>query len=157
MSSGPDRDEFIDYLEDKSQNEDETLFIPAQEGRPDSWTVFYVGILTGVAGGGLFPLSLWLGASLIFFGYGMTVLSFGKPRSKFARAMRYGFAFASLLGGLLLAIAAFFPESSWRFMEMAMKHQLVFFSVSILPWAATLFRYCYTLFTPGRVKMRRPA
>ena len=157
MSSGPDRDEFLDYVEDRSSNEDETLFLPAHDGRPDGWTVFYVGILTGLAGGSLFPISLWLGAALIFLGYGATVLSYGRPRSKIARAMRFGFGFASSLGGFLLVAAALFPDTLWRVIEIAARHHLVFLIASILPWAATFLRYSYILLSPQRTRRRQVA
>ena len=55
MSSRQEPDE-IDYFEDVSQHEDETLFIPVSESAPDSWTAFYSGILIGLAGGGLMTL-----------------------------------------------------------------------------------------------------
>jgi hypothetical protein len=154
MSSAPDRDEFIDYLADTSHREDETLFLPAPEGRPDSWTVFYVGILTGMAGGGIIALSPWLGGFLIFAGYGMSALSFGRPLTKFAYALRYGFALSALAGALIFAAALTFPETAGRLIDAVSKRHLTFLSLTGLPWAAAVFRYASRLSAP--LKRARP-
>jgi hypothetical protein len=157
MSSGSDHDDFIDYLYDKSHREDETLFMPVPDGRPDHWTAFYTGILIGIVGGGILPLAPWLGGSLIFSGYGVTFLTLKRPRSRFARALRFGFAISALLGGLLLAVEVLFPKASWRLIEMASEQHVIFLSVAFVPWAAAIARYFHALFAPAKRPVLRKA
>jgi hypothetical protein len=145
MSSGSDQDEFIDYLEDKSKHEDETLFLPVPDSRPNDWTAFYTGILTGIFGGGLVPLSPWLGGLLIFGGYSITVLTLKGRGNRFSRALRFGFAFSALLGAVLLAGRAFYPDWTWRFIAAVSEHHAIFASAALMPWAIGILRYAYAL------------
>lgn len=145
MSPGSDRDEFIDYLEDKSKHEDETLFLPVSESGPDDWTAFYIGILTGIVGGGLIPLSPWLGGLFVFGGYAITALALKSARNGFSRALRFGFVFSAVLGAALVAARGYYPEWTWRFVEAASQRHVIFLSAAAIPWAAGILRYVSAL------------
>src|SRR5262245_35844252 len=140
MSSRQDRDE-IDYFEDTAQHEDETIFFPVPESRPDNWTGFYSGILIGIAGGALAPLAPWLSGLLISAGYGLTALTLKRTGNRFIRALRFGFALAALAGAVILAGEILFPKAAWRFIEMAGERSLIFASVAATPWLLALIRY----------------
>jgi hypothetical protein len=144
MSSRQDRDE-IDYFEDTSQHEDETIFFPVPQNAPDSWTGFYCGILIGVIGGALAPLAPWLSGFLILAGYGLAASTLKSTGNRFIRALRFGFAVAAFFGAVLLAGEILFPKAVWHFVEAAGRRSLIFISVAAAPWLLGLIRYVYAL------------
>jgi hypothetical protein len=150
MSSGPDRDEFLDYLDDKSQHEDETLFMPVPDSRPDSWSVFYSGILIGIIGGSLIALAPWLSGLLVFAGYGVTAMTFKGRGNRLSRALRFGFGSSALFGAAILGGETVFPETEWGFIEAASNRHLTFAGIALMPWAAAVLRYAYALFRPAK-------
>ena len=144
MSSGSDRD-MIDYVEDTSQHEDETLFLPVPEHGVDRWSVFYIGILTGIAGGGLVSLAPWLAGILILTGYGLTAFTLKAPSSRFARALLLGFVLSASVGGALLAGEVFFPQTVWNLIAAVSGRHLIFAYVAAMPWVIGILRYVYAL------------
>src|SRR5208337_5652269 len=109
----PSPRDFIEYIDDETQNEDETPFFPVRpDSGPDGWSGFWGGILIGVAGGALVPLAPWLGGSLIFAGYGMTALSLRGSKSRFARALSFGFALLAFVGAAMLLGQIVFPNAT---------------------------------------------
>jgi hypothetical protein len=148
MSSGSNRN-FIDYLDDTSQNEDETIFFPVPpSGYPDNWSVFYLGILTGIAGAALVPLSLWLSGSLIFAGYGMTALTLSGKSNRFTRSLCFGFGVSSIVGAAVLVGSIVFPKSTWSITMAVGEKNLIFLSVLTMPWFLMFARYMQLIFLP---------
>ncbi len=144
MSSDSERD-MIDYIDDDAHHEDETLFIPAPDGRPDNWTAFYIGILTGIVGGGLVALAPRLGGILIVAGYGLTAFTLKARGNRFARALRFGFLVSAVLGAALVAGEIYCPNTVWQFIAVASERHLIFTSVVAFPWATGMLRYVYAL------------
>ena len=138
----PSPRDFIEYIDDETQNEDETPFCPV---RPDSgldgWSGIWGGILIGVAGGALVPLAPWLGGSLIFAGYGMTALSLRGGKNRFARALSFGFALLAFVGGAMVLGQIFFPNTTASIIAAAAAHHVIFISVAILAWPIGLLKY----------------
>ncbi len=144
MSSGPERD-MIDYIEPDPQHEDNTLFLPLPSSKPDSWTVFNIGILTGIAGGVLLAVVPWLAGSLIFSGYGLAALTLKARYNRLVRALRLGFGLSSLYGAAILGGAIYFPDAIWRLIVIAGERHLLFPVTASLPWAIGISRYVYAL------------
>ena len=144
MSSRPRRD-IIDDLDDSSQNEDETLFLPVRpDSGPDSWSAFYGGILIGIVGGALVPHALWLGGALIFIGYGMTAYTLRGRLNRFVRALRFGFGFSALVGAAIVAGCVLFPKSTWSLVAFVAERHLIFIGTMAMPWAISLAKYVHT-------------
>ncbi len=145
MSSSQERD-MIDYIDDNSEDENETLFIPVRrDGPPGNWTGFYSGILIGVAGGGLVALAPWLGGALVFAGYAVTALTLKGPGSRFCRALRTGFWVSALVGASILAGEAFFPRTAWSLIQAASDRHVLFPGIAGMPWSIGLLKYLYVL------------
>jgi hypothetical protein len=146
MSSGSDRDEIIDFFEDKSQNEDEAPLSSV----PGSWSAFYSGILIGIIGGSLIGLAPWLSGLLIFAGYGVTAMTFKGPGNRLSRALRSGFGSSAIFGAVILGGEAVFPATEWGLIEAASNHHLTFAGIALMPWLAGLIKYVYALFRPAK-------
>ncbi|MGO9173355.1 MAG: hypothetical protein ACLP7P_15525 [Rhodomicrobium sp.] len=144
MSSGPDRD-MIDYVEDTSQREDETLFLPVPEPGPDRWSAFYIGILVGIAGGGLVPLAPWLAGILVLTGYGLTAFTLRASTSRFARALFLGFVLSASVGAILIAGEIFVPQTAWNLIAALSERPLIFPGIAAMPWVIGILRYAYAL------------
>ena len=140
MTARSPRD-LIDYIDDDTQDEDETLFFPTPSDASGSWSAFYGGILIGVAGGALIPLAPWLGGAMVFAGYGMTALSFLGSRSRLGRALRFGFAIVALTGAALLLGAIFVPDVAWSAVTAAAQRHLIFLTTAFSAWAIALVKY----------------
>ncbi len=135
-------DDFIEYLDDNAENEDETAFFPVRpDSLPDAWSYFWGGILIGLAGAGLVTLAPWLGGVLIFAGYGMTALSLLGNRASFARALGFGYALLALVGGAMLLGAVFFPNVTASVIAAAAAHHVIFISLATLAWPIALPKY----------------
>lgn len=142
MSSDSERD-IGDYITDNSVTEEGTLFLPAPNGRPDSWSFFFGGILIGMAGGGLVTLAPWLGGSLILVGYGTTAFTLVGSRRRFGRALRFGFVIAALFGAVLLAGDIVATGPTWHVISAIGERHLFFPSFVLMPWVIGPFRYLY--------------
>ncbi len=141
MSSDSEGD-ITDYVTDNSHREEGTLFLPSPDGRPDRWTFFFSGILLGMFGGAIVPLSLWLAGVLIFIGYGLTAFSL-RSAGKFGRALRFGFLIAAALGAAILLGDAIAPKSAWRVVSAAAERHLIFPSFVLMPWILGILRYAF--------------
>ncbi len=135
--------DLIDYIDDTSQHEDETAFIPVRPdgGSPDAWSGFWGGMLIGIAGGALVPLAPWLGGSLIFAGYGMTALTLRGSRNSFARALGFGFALLSGVGAAMVVGQIFLPYTTASLIAAAAARHILFISIATLAWPIALLRY----------------
>jgi len=143
MSSRQEPD-LIDYIDDKSQHEDETAFLPVRpDGYPDSWSVFFLGVLFGIAGGALIPVSLWLGGTLVFGGYGATALTLAGTSNRVSRALRFGFGAFAALGALLVAGVIAYPGVTRSLVEAAEETHLIFLSIALVPWLLATLRYIH--------------
>ncbi len=146
MSARPPRD-FIDYVDDNTQDEDETLFIPV---RPDgyvldSWSGLFGGLLIGIAGGGLATLAPWLASSLVFAGFGMAAITLRRARTRLWRSLGFGFGVVALAGGAAFAGLFFFPVTTSAIFAAAAARHVIFISVAGLPWAIGLARYLFVV------------
>ncbi len=128
---------------DNSQQEEETLFLPAPDGMPDRWTFFFTGILSGVFGGALVAVSPWLAGALIFIGYGLTAVSLRSARNAFGRALRFGFAIAAALGAAVLLGDALAPKAAGQVIFLVGERHLLFPGFVLMPWILGLLRYAY--------------
>jgi hypothetical protein len=155
MSSGSDRDDIIDYVEDTSQHEDETLFLPVPESGPDRWSVFYLGILMGIVGGGLVSLAPWLAGILILTGYGLTAFTLKAAVSRFVRALLLGFVLSASAGAFLIAGEIFAPQTAWNLIAVLSERHLIFPGVAAMPWVIGILRYVYALVTREK-RIARP-
>ena len=143
MSARSPRD-VIDYIDDDSQNEDETPFCPVRtDSLPDSWSVFWCGILIGLAGAGLVTLAPWLAGSLIFLGYGMTALTLRGSHNGFARALGFGYGFLAFAGAAMVLGAVFFPKETASLIAAAAAHNNVFMSFATLAWPIALLKFLF--------------
>ena len=142
MAAETPRD-LIDYVDDNSQHEDETPFLPVRpdDGSPDAWSAFWGGMLIGIAGGALVPLAPWLGGSLIFAGYGMTALSLRGSRRRFGRALGFGFALLSFVGAAMVLGQIFFPYTTASLIAAAAARHLIFISIATLAWPIAILKY----------------
>ena len=143
MSSDSESD-ITDYVSDNSPNEEGTLFLPSPDGRLDSWTLFFMGILAGLFGAALVPISLWLAGTLIFAGYGFTAVSLRRA-GKFGRALRFGFAITAILGAAVVLGDALTPKTAWQVIFLAGERHLIFPGFALMPWILGILRYGYAL------------
>ncbi len=144
MTAESSRD-LIDYVDDNSQNEDETPFLPLRpdDGARDTWSGFLGGMLIGIAGGALVHLAPWLGGSLIFVGYGMAALTLAGSRRRFARALGLGFALMAFLGAAMVLGQIFFPYTTASLIAAAATHHIVFISIATLAWPIGFLKYLF--------------
>ena len=140
MSSNSESD-LGDYIEDRSPHEEGTLFLPCPDERPDRRTFFFIGILCGMFGAAIVPLSLWLSGTLIFIGYGLTAFSLRSAVTAFGRALRFGFAVTAVLGAAIVLGDAWVPISAWRIMSAPAERHLFLAAFSLMPWILGLLRY----------------
>ncbi len=144
MSSDSEGD-IGDYVGDNSHQEEGTLFLPSPDGRPDRWSFFFIGILSGMLGGALVVISPWLAGALIFIGYGLTAVSLRSVRHGFGRALRFGFAITAVLGVAVLLGDALAPKAAWRVISAIGERHLVFPGFVFMPWILGILRYFYSL------------
>jgi hypothetical protein len=144
MSSESDGD-VVDYVTDQSAHEEGTLFLPCPEAGPDRWSMFFVGILLGIAGGALVPVSLWLSGAIICVGYGVAAFTLRNSCSKLGRAIRFGLVIPAILGAALLFGEMLAPESVRRALSLAGNRPLIFPSFALMPWILGMLRYAYAL------------
>lgn len=152
----------IDYVDDDTQDEDVTLFIPV---RPDSFlegdavSGFLGGVLIGVSGGALAQIAPWLAGILIFAGYGMASYALGGRRHRLARALSFGF-FVLALGGAAMAVGGvLFPRPTWAVVSAIAERHALFLSVAALAWLIGFARYIHLLSrgsAPSRRMKRAP-
>ena len=143
----------IDYLDDNSQDEDETPFFPVRpDSSPDAWSGFWGGILIGLSGAALVTLAPWLGGSLIFAGYGMTALSLRRSRYRFLRALSFGYALLAFLGAAMVLGEVFFPNITASVIDAAAAHHVIFISLTTLAWPIALLKYLLKLATSLKSK-----
>ncbi len=143
MSSDQEGD-VVDYVSDNAQHEDGSLFLPAPDGRPDHLTFLFSGILLGMAGGALVPVSPWLAGVLILIGYGLTAYTL-KNKGALVRALRFGFAISAVLGAALLLGEILAPDAAWRAVSMAGERHLLFPGFVLMPWLLGILRYAYAI------------
>ena len=152
MASQSPRD-VIEYMDDETQNEDETPFVPVRpDSSPDAWSAFWGGILIGLAGAALVTLAPWLGGSLIFAGYGMTALSLRGSGNGFARALGFGYALLASIGAAMVLGEVFFPNVTASVLDAAAAHHVIFISMAMLAWPIALLKY---LFSRGLRRKRK--
>lgn len=140
MSSDSERD-LGDYVTGNSTDEDGTLFLPVPEGNTDPWTLFFSGILIGLAGGALVTVGPWLAGALIMTGYFLTALSLKGSSNRLANGLCFGFTISAILGAALIASEIGAPRETWRFIVEAGNRHLVFPSVALIPWALGIITY----------------
>jgi hypothetical protein len=134
----------IEYFDDNSQSEDETPFLPVRpDGSPDAWSGFWGGILIGLAGAGLVTLAPWLGALLIFAGYGMTALSLRRSSTSFGRALGFGYAILACVGAAMLLGAVFSPNVTASVIAAVAAHHVIFISLATLAWPIALLKFVF--------------
>jgi hypothetical protein len=157
MSSDPERD-IGDYVTDNSQHEEGSLFLPAPEGNSDPWALFFAGILMGLAGGVLVPVSAWVAGALIVIGYGLTALSLKGSARRFARALCFGFAITAVLGAALFAGEIAAPAAFRRLISVPANLHLIFAVFALMPWALGLLKFVHALIwrPRRRTKVRAP-
>ena len=144
----------IEYLDDTSQNEDETPFCPVRpDNSPDAWSYFWGGILIGLSGAALVTLAPWLAGSLIFAGYGMTALSLRGSHYGFLRALSFGYALLASLGAAMVLGQVFFPNSTASVIDAAAAHHVILISLATLAWPIALLRYLFKLATSRKSKV----
>jgi hypothetical protein len=146
----PREPDAIDYIDDDTQDEDVTLFLPV---RPDSFldglSGFLGGILIGVSGGALAQIAPWLAGLLIFAGYGMAAYALGGGRSLFARALSFGFFVVALAGAAMAVGGVLFPRPTWAVVSAIAERHALFLSVALLAWPIGFARYLYLLAVGG--------
>ncbi len=130
--------------------QEDPLFLPVPENAPDSWSVFYSGILIGFAGGALPAAVPWLAGVLIAVGYGLTALTLKGRSNRFTGALRFGFVLSALLGVALVAGEAFAPKVTQVIVDAIGKHHLIFATVAATPWVLGVLRYVYALLVPRK-------
>jgi hypothetical protein len=136
----------IEYFDDNSEHEDETAFFPVRpDGPPDGWSIFWGGILIGLAGAGLVTLTHWLAGLLIFAGYGMTAASLRGSRARFGRALGFGYALLACVGAAMLLGAMFSPNVTASVIAAVAAHHVVFLSLATLAWPIALLKYVFGL------------
>ncbi len=134
--------DLIDYIDDNTQREDESAFIPMRpDSFPDMWSAFYGGMLIGIAGGALATIAPWLAGALISTGYGMAAYALGGRANRVARALRFGFGIIALIGAAVFLGSIFFPHLTWSSIAYAARHHAIFLSVALLPWAIAVVKY----------------
>lgn len=144
MSSETDGD-VVDYVTDQSGQEGGTLFLPCPDGKPDRWSIFFIGILSGIAGAALVPLSLWLSGTIICVGYGLAAFTLRDSCSRLGRAIRFGLLIPAILGAALVLGETLAPETVRRAMSLTGDRPLIFPSFVLMPWILGVLRYAYTL------------
>lgn len=144
MSSDSER-EITDYVSDNSPNEEGTLFLPAPDSRVDSWTLYFMGILAGMFGAALVPISLWLAGTLIFIGYGLTAVSLRRAGNACGRALRFGFTITAVLGAAVVLGDALTPKTAWHVISVAGERHLIFPGFALMPWILGILRYIFAL------------
>ena len=136
----------IEYFDDTSQNEDETLFCPVRpDSSPDAWSAFWGGILIGLAGAALVTLAPWLGGLLTFAGYGMTALSLRRSRNGFGRALGFGYGLLAGVGAAMFLGVVFFPNITASLIDAAAAHHVILISLATLAWPIALLKYLFNL------------
>jgi hypothetical protein len=153
MSSDSERD-IGDFVTGNSTDEDGTLFLPSPEGNTDPWTLFFSGILIGLAGGALVTVGPWLAGALIMTGYFLTALSLKGSSNRLANGLCFGFIISAILGAALIACEIGAPKGTSRFIVAAGNRHLVFPTVALIPWALGFLRYVHILI--WRPNKRRP-
>jgi hypothetical protein len=144
MSSDSGRD-FGDYVTDNSSEEEGTLFVPVPEGHRDPWMRLCAGILTGLAGAVLVPVSPWVGGALISIGYGLAAFNLKGSPNSCARALCFGFTVTALLGVALVAGEATAPVTVQHLVLVAGKHHAIFASFALMPWALAVLKFLQSL------------
>ncbi len=132
----------VDYIDDASQDEDETPFVPVRpDSSLDAWSAFWGGILLGLSGAGLVTLAPWLAGLLIFVGYSMTALSLRRSSNGFGRALKFGYALVAAVGAVMLFGSATFPNMTASLISAAAAHNIIFVSLATLAWPIALLKY----------------
>ena len=144
MSSETDGD-VVDYVTDQSAHEEGTLFLPCPDGKPDRWSIFFIGILCGIAGGALVPLSAWLSGAIICVGYGLAAFTLRNSCNRLGRSIRFGLVIAAILGAALFVGESLAPETVRRTMALAGNRPLIFPGFALMPWVLGIVRYAYAL------------
>jgi hypothetical protein len=144
MSSETDGD-VVDYVNDQSGNEEGTLFLPCPDGKPDRWSIFFIGILFGIAGAALVPLSLWLAGAIICVGYGLSAFTLRDSCGRLGRAIRFGLLIPAILGAALVLGEMVAPETVRRALALAGDRPIIFPSFALMPWILGMLRYAYSL------------
>jgi hypothetical protein len=134
----------IDYIDDDTQNEDHTLFLPVRpDSVPDGVSGFLGGVLIGVSGGALAQIAPWLAGVLIFAGYGMAACALGGRRDLFTRALSFGFSVLALTGAAMAVGGVLFPRPTWAIVSAIAERHALFLSVAIMAWPIGFARYLY--------------
>ncbi len=127
-------------------NDDEGLFLPCPPpAGPNSWTVFWGGILTGLAGGAIAIVAPWLGGLLISGGYALTALTLSAPGNRFVRAIRFGYIVSAILGIAIAVAYVLDTPAMRRIFDFHGKQYLFFGCVLALPLVIGMLRYGYAL------------
>ena len=144
MSSDRESDA-VDYVSDNAERDEETMFLPAPDARPDHGTFLFAGILAGLGGGALVPVSPWLAGGLIFIGYGLAALTFRGARGGIGSALRFGFGITAILGAALLLGEIAAPHAIWRLVSSPGDRPIIFPGFAVMPWFLAFLHYVYRL------------
>ncbi|MFZ1109592.1 MAG: hypothetical protein WAN43_14765 [Rhodomicrobium sp.] len=151
----PREHDAIDYIDDDTQDEDVTLFLPVRpDSAVDGASGFLGGVLAGVSGGALAQIVPWLAGLLIFAGYGMAACALGGSRSLFARSLSFGFTVLAVAGAAMALGGMFFPRQTWSILSAISERHALFLSVAALAWPIGFARYLYLWATKGKALRR---
>ncbi len=141
-----------DDVNGDSRNGEPAIYFPPDRDRfyptdEDSfpWTTFFWGIIIGLAGSVLVPVSAWVSGVLIIIGYGLTVFALADSKRAFARSLTVGFTLAAVSGAGLIATYIYAPEATWHFIEKAGSRHLLFPTFALMPWALGVLAYILAL------------
>jgi hypothetical protein len=144
MSSNSDGN-WPDYVNGNSFNDDPVPYVPGMDESRFYWTPLFWGIVTGLAGSALVPLSALLSGALIVAGYGLTTFALAGSERRFVRSLAIGFALAAFSGAGLFAAYIYAPEATWNFIVKAGNRHLLFPSFTLMPWVLGVFTYILAL------------
>jgi hypothetical protein len=145
----------IDYIDDDTQNEDQTDFIPVRpDTGPDSWSTFFGGLLAAISGGALLAEAPWLGGAMVGVGYAFAAYSLRGLSRPFPASLRFSFLIFATLGVLVLAADCVAPKTVWPVVASIGKKGRIFVSVALLPWVIAFVKYVFLLVRSPRALPR---
>ncbi len=154
MASRRNKD-LIEYIDDNSQHEDDTPFIPVRpETGLDTWTTFFGGILIAICGGALLTIAPWLGGAFVAVGYCLAAYSLRGARSRFAANLRFAFLLFAMLGAVITTFDCLAPRTTWSVIEYMGRKLPIFIGIAILPWVFGTTKYLLAVIWPSALPPR---